>query len=282
VADTAELTAARGAINAGERFRPYQMIFLAQLRAQMSYRVSFWVDAIGGVVLTGMDLATVIVIFNVTSFLGGFGFRDAFFMSALASVAFSGADLVVGSIDGLRLNIRTGQLDSLLVRPLRLLPQLVGADIQMRRAGRIVEGAVVLAVAAGLAHVRWSVSSAVLIVVAPVAGAVLFAAVFVTTATVAFWWIDSGEFGNSFTYGGRDFTNYPMTVYGQVFRRVFAVGLGFAFVAYYPALTILRRTDPLGLPSWTGWLSPFIASAACLVASAVWRVGVRHYRSTGS
>jgi len=282
VADTAELLAARGAIDAGERFRPYQMIFRAQLRAQMSYRLSFWIDVIGGVAITTMDLATVLVIFNVTSVLGGFGFRDAFFMSAIASLAFSGADLVVGSIDQLRLNIRTGQLDSMLVRPLRLLPQLVSADVELRRAGRILEGVVVLAVAAGIAHVPWSVASAALIVLAPIAGSVLFSALFITTATVAFWWIDSGEFGNGFTYGGRDFTNYPMTVYGQVFRRMFAVGLGFAFVAYYPALTMLRRRDPLGLPPWTGWLSLVVASIACLVATTVWRVGVRHYRSTGS
>jgi ABC-2 type transport system permease protein len=73
-----------------------------------------------------------------------------------------------------------------------------------------------------------------------------------------------------------------MTVYGQFFRRVFAIGLGFAFIAYYPALTMLGRSDPLGLPDWAGWLSIPIAALACAVAGIVWRTGVRHYRSTGS
>ena len=37
-----------------------------------------------------------------------------------------------------------------------------------------------------------------------------------------------------------------MTVYGRLFRRLFAYGLGFAFVAYYPALALLGRPDPAG------------------------------------
>ena len=108
--------------------------------------------------------------------------------------------------------------------------------------------------------------------VAPLAGVVFFGSIFVATATVAFWWIDSGELANAFTYGGRDFTVYPITVYGGWFRALFAYGLGFAFVAYYPALALLGRADPLGLPAWAGWAAPAVA----LVAAAVAAAGLAH------
>lgn len=282
MADSAEVVVARRVDGRRERFRPYRMVMKAQLRAQLSYRTSFWLELTGGTLTTGLDLLTVVVIFHVTSTLGGFSFRAAFFMSAVASLAFACADQLVGSVDDLRVNIRSGQLDALLVRPLGLLRQLVTTDMQMRRAGRIAQGVVVLAVAAGLAHIRWSAVTVVLIVITPLAGTAFFAAFFVMAGTVSFWWIDSTEFGAGFTYGGRDFTTYPMTVYGEFFRRAFAYGLGFAFVAYYPALAMLHLRDPLGLPDWTGWLSPLVAAAACAVAALIWRVGVRHYRSTGS
>jgi viologen exporter family transport system permease protein len=128
-----------------------------------------------------------------------------------------------------------------------------------------------------LTPLRWA-----LLVAMPVVGAVLFGAVFVATAAVAFWWIDSSEFANGFTYGGRDFTSYPITVYSGPFRRAFAYGLGFGFVAYYPALALLGRPDPLGAPGWLGYAAPLAALAAAGVAAVVWRIGVRHYRSTGS
>jgi ABC-2 type transport system permease protein len=88
--------------------------------------------------------------------------------------------------------------------------------------------------------------------------------------------------GHAFTYGGRDFTSYPLPVYGGWFRSLFAYGLGFGFVAYQPALALLGRADPLGLPAWAGYVSPLVALLAAAVAAAVWRTGIRHYRSTGS
>jgi ABC-2 type transport system permease protein len=119
-------------------------------------------------------------------------------------------------------------------------------------------------------------------VTAPLAGALFFGSIFVLTATLAFWWVDSGDLGNAFTYGGRDFTSYPVSVYGGWFRAVFAYGLGFGFVAYQPALALLGRTDPLGLPAWAGYVSPLVALLAAGIAALAWRSGIRHYRSTGS
>jgi ABC-2 type transport system permease protein len=140
----------------------------------------------------------------------------------------------------------------------------------------------VLVVALGLADLRWTPARVALLLLAPVAGAVFFSSIFVISASLAFWWVESGEIGNAFTYGGRDFTAYPMSVYSGWFRGVFAYGLGFGFVAYHPALVLLGRADPLGLPGWTGWVSPLVSLVAAGLAARVWRIGIRHYRSTGS
>jgi ABC-2 type transport system permease protein len=155
-------------------------------------------------------------------------------------------------------------------------------DFAPRRIGRAVQGLVVYLIALVLAPVDWSVGTALLAVAAPLAGAVFFGALFVAGATVAFWWIESGEIAASFTYGGKEFASYPVTVFGGFFRRVFAYGLGFAFVSYLPALALLGRPDPLGVPGWLHWCSPLTALLAAGLAALFWRTGVRHYRSTGS
>jgi ABC-2 type transport system permease protein len=155
-------------------------------------------------------------------------------------------------------------------------------DLPVRKALRLVLGVGMLGVGAGLNPIAWTPARVLLIVVAPIAGAVFFAAIFVLSASLSFWWVDSGEIGNGFTYGGRDFTSYPITAYGGWFRAIFAYALGFGFVSYQPALALLGRADPLGLPAWAGFLSPLVALLAAAVAAVVWRSGVRHYRSTGS
>jgi ABC-2 type transport system permease protein len=261
---------------------PYLHLLRAQLRSQASYRMSFAIDVVTNAVVLGVDLLALLVIFRVTPALGGFPVRQAVFLFALANSAFALADLAVGSIERIRHYVRTGLLDGILVRPMGVLPQLLALDVGLHRVGRFLTAAGLLGVATALVDIDWTPARAGLLALAPLAGAVVFGAIFVASATVAFWWIESGELANSVTYGGRDFTGYPITVYGRWFRRVFAYALGFGFVAYYPALALLGRPDPLGLPAWVGWTSPLVAVTAAGAACVVWRVAIRHYRSTGS
>jgi ABC-2 type transport system permease protein len=260
----------------------YRQLLVAQVRSQLQYRASFVMDIFGNLLLTLMDVAAVVVLFRVTPVLGGFRLPEALLISGLSNLSFSLCDLAVGNIDTMRLYIRTGRFDAVLTRPLSALLQLVCADLALRRLGRVTQSVVVLVIALNLVHVHWTPARAVLLVVAPLCGAVLFGSVFVAGSTVAFWFIESGESSNAFTYGGRDFTAYPITVYAGWFRKAFAYGLGFAFVAYYPALAILGRPDPLGGPRLLSWSSPVVALAAAGAAALIWRTGIRHYRSTGS
>jgi ABC-2 type transport system permease protein len=260
----------------------YLKLIGAQARGQAQYRASFWFEVVSSVLFGVLDLVAVLVTFHAGGTLGGFRMSEGLVMAGVAGTGFALADLAVGSVERLRLYIRTGTLDAVLLRPLGALRQLIAMDFAPRRAGRVVVMTIILIVAAAWADVDWTPVHVALVVVAVLSGAVLFSAVFVAGATVAFWWIDSGEFANGFTYGGRDLTSYPMTIYGGFFRRVFAYGLGFAFAGYYPTLVLLDRPDPLGAPAWLGWAAPGVSALATLAAALFWRTGVRHYRSTGS
>ena len=65
-------------------------------------------------------------------------------------------------------------------------------------------------------------------------------------------------------------------------RRFFMFVVPLAFVSYFPALHLLERPDPLGLPTWLQLASPAVAVVFLLVAGVAWRFGVAHYQSTGS
>jgi ABC-2 type transport system permease protein len=262
--------------------RAYAALIAAQFRSVASYRVSFIVELLTNIGGTALDVLTVVILFRATKSLGGFSLREAMLIVGLSSAGFVMADFVVGNIDKLKTYVRDGSMDAVLVRPLGALPQLLLVDLPMRKALRLMMGIAFLVVAVRLNPVQWTPGRVLLLVVTPVMGAVFFSSVFVISATLAFWWVDSGEIGAAFTYGGRDFTSYPVPVYAGWFRAVFAYGLGFAFVAYQPALAILGHPDPLRLPVWAGYLSPLVALTAAVIAAVVWRTGIRHYRSTGS
>ncbi|WIM98029.1 ABC-2 family transporter protein [Actinoplanes oblitus] len=262
--------------------RAYAALAAAQARSVFSYRTSFLFELLSNVGATVFDVLTVLVLFRATDEIGGFVLPEALLMTGIMSAGFSLADLLVGNVDQLKTYVRAGTLDAVLVRPLAALPQLLLMDLPLRKLLRVVFGCGVLTVAVGMNEIHWTPARVALLALAPLACAVFMGAIFVISATLAFWWVDSGQLGSAFTYGGRDFASYPITVYGPIFRALFAYVVGLAFIAYQPALALLGHPDPLGLPAWAGFASPLVALAAAGAATVVWRAGIRHYRSTGS
>src|SRR5262249_57671791 len=100
-----------------------------------------------------LDVMSVVVLFRVTPALGGFRFAEVFLMTALAGCAFAIADLAVGNVERLRVYVRSGLFDAVLVRPLSSLAQLVAMDVATRRIGRVAFGVIMVALATALAAV---------------------------------------------------------------------------------------------------------------------------------
>ena len=73
-----------------------------------------------------------------------------------------------------------------------------------------------------------------------------------------FWTVEGKEVMNIFSYGGVA-GGYPLDIYADWLRRFVTFVLPLAFVSYYPALYILDRPDPLGLPDGVRLLSPVAA-----------------------
>lgn len=262
--------------------RAYAALIRSRIHAQLAYRTSFVVDVLTQLMVVVVEFAEVYVVFHQVDRLGGFGFREVALMYGLSALAFGLADLAVGHIDSLSRYVRTGLLDAFLLRPLSSLGQLATSDFQLRRLGRVGSGLAVLAVAAAAADIAWTPARAALLVVTPLAGAVIFAAVFVATSTVAFWLVDGAEIANSVTYGGNYLSSFPFTVFGRWLRRFFTFVVPAAFIAYLPTLALLGRPDPLGMPGWATWSAPLVALLAAAAAGLVWRAGVRHYVGAGS
>ncbi len=88
----------------------------------------------------------------------------------LSATSFALADLVVGNIERIRLYVRHGTLDAILVRPLSVLGQLLSLDFTIRRVARLAVAVAVLAVAVWRADVVFSPARVALLVVAPLPG----------------------------------------------------------------------------------------------------------------
>jgi ABC-2 type transport system permease protein len=282
VAETLETPPGPGGSRLVEGLRTYRLIAGMWVRSSMTYRTSFAVTVLGNLLVTGLDFATILLMFSQVDTLGGWSLPEIAFLYGLSATAFGIADLVLGSMDVLGGRIRDGSFDTLLVRPAPVLAQ-VGADrFALRRLGRITQAVAVLGYALVAVDVDWTVAKVLLVPVMVVSGAAIFCALFVAGAAFQFVAQDAAEVQNAFTYGGTTLLQYPPTVFGKDLVRGVTFLVPLAFVNWVPASYVLGRPYPLELPQWTAFAPPLVAAGCCALAGLAWRAGLRSYRSTGS
>jgi ABC-2 type transport system permease protein len=260
----------------------YVVLLRAQINAQLQYRTSFAIQSVGQFFATFTDFIVLLLLFQRFPSIAGWSLAEVTFLYGLGGLAFGISDLLCGGFDGLSKMIRLGTFDRVLTRPVGTFAQVLASDLQIRRLGRIMQGAVTLGLAVSWLEIAWTAPKLLVAVSAIVSGVVIFVAIWVIGAAVTFWTIETSEVTNVFTYGGEALVSYPMPIYAEGIRRFFTYVVPLAFVSYLPALYILEKPDPLGLPPVLQLCSPIVAVAFLLVARFCWSLGVRHYQGTGS
>lgn len=110
-----------------------------------------------------------------------------------------------------------------------------------------------------------------------IGGAAVFSGLFMVYAALCFFTLDGLEFMNVLTDGAREYGKYPIGIYGKRMLQFCTVIVPYALIQYYPLLYLLGRTTSL----WN-MVMPLFAAIFLIPCYALWRVGVRHYKSSGS
>jgi ABC-2 type transport system permease protein len=265
-----------------EAVRVYLLLAGTWMRSAAQYPASMLMLVGTQVIVTALDLAAILIIFAHTTRLGGFSLSEVMFLYGTAGVSFGLADVLLGTAERLGEHIRRGTLDTLLVRPVGPLLQITTEDFSPRRMGKLVPAVTVLVVALPRLPVAWTPARVAAVPLMLVSGAWIFGALWVLTAAWQFAVVDGKQAGNSVTYGGGYLTQYPLSLFGRDALRGLTWVVPLAFVNWEPALYVLGRADPLGLPVFFRFAAPLVATALSVVAALAWRSGLRRYRSTGS
>ncbi|MGW1180860.1 ABC transporter permease [Streptomyces drozdowiczii] len=265
-----------------EGVRAYGLIVAMWLRSTMAYRASFLMTAVGNFAATAFDFVAIMLMFAHVDALGGYTLPEIALLYGASGTAFGLADLLMGSMDRLGRRVRDGTLDTLLVRPVPVLAQVAADRFALRRLGRITQGLLVLGYGLVAVDIDWTAAKAVVLPLMLVSGSVIFGSVFVAGGAFQFVAQDASQVQNSFTYGGNTLLQYPPTIFAKDLVRGVTFVVPLAFVNWLPALYVLGRELPLGLPEWVAFLPPVVAAVCAAGAGLAWRTGLRAYRSTGS
>nr|WP_209903242.1 ABC-2 family transporter protein [Brachybacterium sacelli] len=256
-------------------------LYGSRIRSQATFRASFAADLAGQVLIVGTEFLELWVILSQVSTLGGMTLPQVAVVYGLGALAFGMADLFFGEIDGLSTAIKSGKLETLLIRPVPVLLQISSLDLSLRRIGRIVVGLAMYVTALAIAGFQPTPATLALAALAPLAGALIFGALFTMAGALQFWLVDGREFASAFTYGGNYVATTPGAVFALPLRAFFTFVVPATLIAYAPTLALLDLPGPQLVPAWAGWCGLPAAVLAWIVAGALWRAGVRRYTGAG-
>jgi len=252
------------------------------IRGQMQYRASFIMQAIGHLLMTGLEAMGIWVLFHRFGHLQSWSLPEVAVFYGIVNIAFSLCDASSRGFDVFAEMVKSGDFDRVLLRPRSSVLQLAGQELTLRRIGRTTQGVIVLIWGICALHLTLSCAKIALLLTAILGGACLFYGLIVLQATTAFWTIESLELFNILTYGGVETAQFPINIYRSWFQRFFTFVVPLACINYFPLHAFLGRVDPLGSTPLFQWLSPLLGVAFLLISLQVWKIGVRHYCSTGS
>ena len=252
------------------------------IRSQLQYPASFVMQTFAQLVMEGGELLAVILIVDRFDHLNQWTAGDLYFFFGIMSVSFYLTECfgrgVTGAFPGL---VRSGGLDTLLLRPRGVLTQVICSAVDPRRVSCIAVGAVSLAIGCRMSGVRWTFLKALSALESVFMSFWLILGLFLIEAILTIYSVKSVELANALTYGGRSACQYPVDTYPRPLRTLFTVVAPFALVMHVPASWILGK--PLfGWPAWAAFLAPLAGPALFGVMYALFRRALRSYRSAGS
>jgi viologen exporter family transport system permease protein len=272
---------------------PYVAILRSRLAAQRVYGTSFAFDVAGSVFFGLIELAEVWIIFHNVRSLGGLTYEQVILLFGLTHTGYAASQILVGHVDRMPVFLRSGTLDTLYLRPLSLLGQVITSEIALRRMGWLTVGVLSLGYGLVVNEVAWTPTHMALLAMTLITSTAIFSALFVAAGSLQFFLIDGAEATNAFTYGGRYASQQPTSILPGPLLLLFTFVVPVAFTGYLPTLALLDLPAPdlsdvsglsglgSGLGAGLAWAGPLAAAVAWLIAGGLWRLGVRHYQGGG-
>lgn len=267
----------------GHSLRIYRRLVGLSIRSQWQYRSSLLLSIIAQFLIISVEFLGLFLVFQRFNNFQGWTLPQLALLYGLVNMAFALADALAYGFDFMGPLLKNGDFDRLLVRPLPTIIQLLGMELTLRRAGRLLLGLSV----GGWAVARLAAEGAVaghlwwLLVPALAGGTLTFLAIFLLQAAASFFTIEGLEFMNAFSYGGQQAASYPLTAYRKFIQAIFLAFLPIGSSLYLPVCRILGKQGIAGLADWLHGLGPLTALPFAVLAWLVWQWAERHYSSAG-
>lgn len=254
----------------------YFQAFKTSLLTKLEYRSDFFLGISAAMGLQAASLGMLHVVLNLTPALAGWSGMQVTLLFGLTGMIQGFSELFFNNVWNIPSYIVRGQIDRLLVYPVKSLPFFLLTSPELHSFGNLVGGLAIFSYAAhALGLPLWIFAILPLWIIC---GSFVHTSLLVYCSALSFHFL--GQKGQHFWVVNNllQSTRYPLGIYPKAFQALVLIIVPLGACNFLPMSWVLNRGF-LAL----ALLAPVAAASVCVwLAFKLWAWGLRSYESTGS
>jgi ABC-2 type transport system permease protein len=247
------------------------------LQLALAYRADIITDILVNLMWLGWELLSLSIIFNNTTSLGGWRVGDLIALLGVFRLvnAFMAA-LVWPNTAKFNQSVRDGSLDYMLLQPVDSMFLVTFSRMVIWRIWDLLLAIVLITVGINLSGGGTSPLSLVSFILLAASGSTILYSLWIVMIAATFWFV---KFDNNVTIlqALLDTGRYPATVYPTWLRLIVTFLIPVAVATTVPLQALRGDLTPWQILLYLG-----VGAASFLVASRVWKAGVKKYSGASS
>ena len=246
-------------------------------KSLLEYKSSFIIGFLSQFLVFFTYYFIIIALFDKFDNVKGFTLYEVLLTFAIIQFGYAFNEVFARGIDKFDRLIINGSFDLLLLRPQKILLQVLCSEINYIKLSRLLQAIIVLIIAIVNLNLDWNIYKIITLILMLISSIIIFLAIFLLMASYCFLTVQGLEVRNVFTDGGKNLAQYPIGIFNKYFVIIFTFIIPYAFVNYYPLLFILGRLENKILI-----FSPLVVLLYLFISFKTSKWGMKKYTSTGS
>ena len=259
----------------GRFLRIWRQVFVSSIQARFEYRMDVVLRILGACLVQLSALSFLWIVIHQAGDINGWPIGQVLLLMGLVGMGQGLSELFFDNVWRLPMYIVRGDLDRLLIYPVRTLPFLMISFPEIHSIGNFGMGAAYAITALVVNHA--GLSAWLMVPVWAVSACLVYTSVLLAAATISFSAVGPGDYLYSF-YHLFHANRYPLSAYPRVMQLIFLFVVPFGTCIFVPSELVTGRITGW----WWGLVPLLVAGAAMFAATAAWKFGLRRYESAGA
>ncbi len=257
--------------------RIYLICVLQDMKTKMGYRADFVIGIVGTLVTNIVSIATLSILFSNIYEIHGWTYEEMLFVYAFYCLVSAPFQLAFDHLWSLEQHLLSGSFIKYYFRPIHIFFYYISESFNIKAFGQLVIGIGLFVYSCGKLQVDVDLVFVLQLLVQYIGAVLAYAGIMIVGSALSFWAINYNSILSTIMRLS-EYATYPFSIFNMGIRILFTFVIPLAFIAYYPAVNLLKP--------WEGnlvtILSPVVGIFLFITAIKVWMRGARNFAGTGS